>query len=323
MKKLFILLLGAVVLGMTACDNTPKAPGNPNQQSGQVDSADFYFKRAVVEYDREQVAQALLDVNKSIDLNPENVDAYMLLSELYYYLGDEAGITTALDRAMELDPFDTRPMVKMAELSLLQQNYNLAFGFIGNALDINTFNPEAYYVKGMIYLAKQDTAMALKNLLIAREQDAEFYDPQREICGIYLAQNDPLAVNFMRSLVEQFPNQPKARYDLALYLQDHGAPEEALAHYDTLLTQQPNNSRLLFNKGYVYFIYLNDNEQALNYFDQALQSDPDYVDALYNKGHVYERMGNFAQAKAIYSEVLNRYPSYQLAVDAMKRVKGR
>lgn len=320
MGRYLIVLLGAVVLGMTACHNTAKPTGGTAQQ-GLVDSADFFYKRAVVEYDRDQLAQALLDANRSVELNAQNIEAYLLLSEIYFLLGDEPNITMALDRAMELDPFDVRPIVKMAELSLLQQNYNLAFGFIDNALQINTFNPEAYYVKGMIYLAKQDTAMAMKNLLIAREQDASFYEPQKEICDIYLAQGNPLAVDFMRSLAGQFPDQPRARYDLALFLQDHGAPEEALAHYDTLLMQQPNNSRLLFNKGYVYFVYLGDNEQALDYFDQALQNDPDYVDALYNKGHVYEQMGNKAQAKAIYSEVLNRYPNYQLAKEGMKRVK--
>ena len=328
-------------LAFAACHNTPKTPENPNQQTEQVDSArdplsllsdsiaqdenraDLYLRIASLYVDREQVGQAMMDVNKAIQLDPSNVDALLLLSDIYYLLGDEANITATLNHALEVDPFDTRPMVKLAELNLLKQNYNLAFGYIDNALKINTYNPKAYFVRGMTYMAKQDTALAMKNFLIAREQDPKFYDPQREISIIYEAQSNPLTESFKRSLVQQFPDHSVARYDLALFLQDNGAPEEALAHYDTLLMLQPTNSRLLFNKGYVYFVYLEDNEMALEFFDRSFQSDPTYVDALYNKGHVLEQMGDYAQAKAIYQQVLGQQPNYRLAIDGMNRVTNQ
>ena len=85
---------------------------------------------------------------------------------------------------------------------------------------------------------------------------------------------------------------------------------------------QPDNSRLLFNKGYVYFVYLRDNEKALEYFNQSLQSDPNYLDALYNKGHVLEQMGDYVQAKSIYEEVLQQQPDYRLAIAGMNRVSN-
>ena len=323
MKK--ILLLSVVILlCFSAChNNPPKVDPGQNNPIEEVDSvrnpldllndsiamdenrADLYLRRAQLYVERDQIGLAMIDVNQAIQLDPKNVDALLLLSDLYYLLGDEANITAALNKALEIDPFDTRAMVKLAELNLLKQNFNLAFGYIDNALKVNTYNPKAYFVRGMTYLAKQDTVLALKNFMIAREQDVTFYDPQREICAIYWAQNNPLTEYYMRSMLVNFPNRPMVRYDLALYLQDNGNPEEALAHYDTLLMLQPSNSRLLFNKGYVYFVYLGENEKALDYFNQSLQSDPTYIDALYNKGHVYEQMGNYAQAKSIYQQVLN------------------
>lgn len=340
-RHLLLILLGVVVLGLTACHDTPKATENPNQEVQKVDSvrdpldllndsiaqdenrADLYLKRATLYVGKEQIGQAMMDVNKAIQLDPNNMDALLLLSDIYYLLGDENNIIATLNHALEVDPFDTRVMVKLAEINLLQQNYNLAFGYVDNALKVSTFNPKAYFVRGMTYMAKQDTASAMKNFLIAREQDPDFYDPQREISVIYQAQHNPLAEQFMRSMVRQFPDHPVARYDLALYLQEHGAPEEALEHYDTLLMMQPANSRLLFNKGYVYFVYLEDNEKALDFFNQSLQSDPSYLDALYNKGHVYEQMGNYVQAKAIYQEVLRQLPDYRLAIEGMNRISNQ
>lgn len=344
MKKhlLFGLLFGMVVLCLTAChDNPQQGHSENNGQTVQVDPvrdplallndsiavdenrADLYLKRAMLYVEREQIGQAMMDVNKSIQLDPKNVDALLLLSDIYYLLGDEVNITAALNRAMEVDPFDTRPMVKLAELNLLQQNYNLAFGYIDNALKVSTYNPKAYFVRGMTYIAKQDTVTAMKNFMIAREQDPTFYDAQREICAIYWVQHNPLTESFMRSMLANFPDKPMVRYDLALFLQDNDKPEEALLHYDTLLMLEPDNSRWLFNKGYVYFVYLGDNEQALNYFNQSLQSDSEYVDALYNKGRVLEQMGDYFQAKTIYQQVLNQYPNYRLAIEGMNRISNQ
>lgn len=340
MKKRLIWLCLGMALCLVACDDNGKKnnQGNDEPKVEEVDATkdpldllndsitmdenrpDLYLRRASILMGREQVGMAMMDVNKAIQLDPKNVDALLLLSDIYYQMGDEANITASLNKALEIDPYDTRPMVKLAELNLLQQNFNLAFGYVDNALKVSTYNPKAYFVRGMTYMAKQDTASALKNFLIAREQDGNFYDPQREICNIYKAQHNPLVEGFMRSMVSTFPDVPMARYDLALFLQDNGHPEEALAHYDSLLLLSPDNSRLLFNKGYVYFVYLGENEKALDYFNQSLQSDPNYLDALYNKGHVLEQMGDYVQAKSIYRQVLEEKPNYRLAIDGMNRI---
>ena len=130
-------------------------------------------------------------------------------------------------------------------------------------------------------------------------------------------------MDYLRKAQQQFPDMPTARYELALYLQSHGEPEEALLHYDTLLKQRPDNYIVLFNKGYVNYVYLEDNEAALDYFNQTLAVKPDYLDAKYNKGRVLEQMGDYSQAMDIYKDVLRTQPNYQLAVDAINRIQNQ
>ncbi len=339
MKKLALVL--SFCLGLIACQHSVQ---QENTKAGTNDSiaasgdralllkqlndsiamdtlnAALYLRRAKLYVENEQVGQAMIDVNKSMSLDAKNVNAYLLLSDLYYLLGDEANINTALNRASEIDPFDVRPLVKLAELNLLRQDFKLANAYIDKALGINTYNPKAYFVQGMLNLARTDTVEALKNYMTAREQDARFFDPVRQICMIYVAQKNPLAESFLRNAVQQFPDEDIIRYDLAMFLQDEIDPETALLHYDTLLMHQPGNSRLYFNKGYAYFVGLGDNEKALEYFDKAIQSDPNYVDALYNKGRVLEQMGNYSEAKRIYQQVLLIGENYRLAIDALNRI---
>ena len=171
--------------------------------------------------------------------------------------------------------------------------------------------------------SKQDTVNALKNFQLAAEQDESFYDPVEQISRIYAVQQPPYAMDYLRKAQQQFPDIPTARYELALYLQSHGEPEEALLHYDTILMTYPYNYIVLFNKGYVNYVYLMDNEAALEYFNRALTINPTYIDAKYNKGRVLEQMGDYSQAIEIYKDVLKTQPDYKLAIDALNRVQNQ
>ena len=342
MKNKSILFLG-LLLSLFACNNTPKpeTDNNPTvptapksvieaiqqlSDSIVMDSTDahLYVSRAKAYFANEQIGQAMVDINKALQLDPNNVETYLLLADVYYTLGDQDNIATTLNRAAEINTLDARPLVKLAELNLLQQNYNLAFGYVDKALGLSPYNPRAYFVKGMCFMAaKQDTSNALKNFQLASEQDANFYDPVEQISRIYAAQQPPYALDYLRKAQQQFPDIATCRYELALYLQSHGEPEEALLHYDTLLMQNPENYFVLFNKGYVNYVYMEDNQAALEYFNQALEVNPNYLDALYNKGRVLEQMGDYSQAMSIYKEVLKASPDYQLAIDAVNRVQNQ
>ena len=342
MKKT-ILFLG-LLLALFACDNTPKPETNNTTTEPETTSvtvseaiqlltdsiimdstnARLYVNRAKAYFADEQVGQAMVDINKSLQLDPNNMDIYLLLADVYYALGDQDNIASTLNRAVEIDPYDTRPLVKLAELNLLQQNFNLAFAYVDKALGISTYNPKAYFVKGMCYMAsKQDTVNALKNFQLASEQDENFYDPVEQISRIYAVQQPLYAMDYLRKAQQQFPDIPTARYELALYLQSHGEPEEALLHYDTILMTYPYNYIVLFNKGYVNYVYLMDNEAALEYFNRALTINPTYIDAKYNKGRVLEQMGDYSQAIEIYKDVLKTQPDYKLAIDALNRVQNQ
>lgn len=342
MKNKSILFLG-MLLVLFACNNTPKPEINntPKEPSGPVTvneaiqllsdsiamdstNARLYLTRAKAYFANEQIGQAMIDINKSLQLNSNDMDTYLLLADIYYALGDQDNISSTLNRAVEINSLDARPLVKLAELNLLQQNYNLAIGYVDKALGLSSYNPRAYFVKGMCYMvAKQDTVNALKNFQLASEQDVAFYDPVEQISRIYAVQQPPYAMDYLRKAQQQFPDFPTTRYELALYLQSHGEPEEALLHYDTMLMQRPDDYIVLFNKGYVNFVYLENNQTALDYFNQALEVNPDYLDAKYNKGRVLEQMGDYSQAMGIYKEVLKARPDYQLAIDAINRVQNQ
>lgn len=283
-------------------------------------NADLYVQRARLNLANEKISNAIRDINSALSLDKKNIEALLVLADIYYALGDEDNILLTLNKASEYAPLDTRPIIKLSELSFLQGNFRMAEAYVDKALEMDRYNPKAYYMRGMIAMSANDTIEAMKNFMTSRMQQSDFVDPLIQIAHIYMAKNDTLAKSFFKEAMLVAPNNYYLVYDYAMYLQENGFPEEALSYYDSLLEIMPNNTDFNFNKGYVYLVYLGENERALECFDKVLQIDPNSVNALFNKGRTYEQMGDYINAKSIYLQILRNNPDYQLAIDAVNRI---
>ena len=283
-------------------------------------NADLYVQRARLNLANEKISNAIRDINSALSLDKKNIEALLVLADIYYALGDEDNILLTLNKASEYAPLDTRPIIKLSELSFLQGNFRMAGAYVDKALEMDRYNPKAYYMRGMIAMSANDTVEAMKNFMTSRMQQSDFVDPLIQIAHIYMAKNDTLAKSFFKEAILVAPNNYYLVYDYAMYLQENGFPEEALSYYDSLLEIMPNNTDFNFNKGYVYLVYLGENEKALECFNKVLQIDPASVNALFNKGRTYEQMGDYINAKSIYLQILRNNPDYQLAIDAVNRI---
>lgn len=335
MKKL--LLLATCALMTVSCSNVNEGDNTKVKQQESVENqtdvheepwmvitdslnADAYVQRARLYMSEEHVGDAMRDINTALSLDGNNIDALLVLADIYYALGDEDNIMLTLNKATEVAPYDTRPIIKLSELSFIQGNVRMADAYLDKALQINKINPQAYFMRGVISMSKNDTVQALKNFNLARNQDDSFFDPVIQIAAIYAAQHDDLAVDFYDLAINMQPDNWGVYYEKAMYLQDNGNPESAMAIYDTLNEKMPGNFDVIYNKGYVSLVYMLDYDMAIGYFNQALAIRPDAVNALLNKGVAYEQKGDFMEAKSIYLQILRDNPNYQLAIDALHRI---
>lgn len=336
MKKLLLIVACTLVLASCAnIDGDNKTSNDNATENVEVQNADIqpsemvitdtldanaYIQRARLYFAKEQVGNAMRDITSALSLDGKNLDALLLLADIYYALGDQDNIMLTLNKATEIAPYDSRPIVKLAELSFLQGNPKMADAYIDKALQLNKINPQAYYLRGVIDMSRNDTVQALKNFMQARSQDDTFFDPIMQIAAIYAAQHDDIAKDFYDVAIELQPENLSVYYEKALYLQDNGDPKGALEIYDTIDARMPGSYDIAYNKGYVNLVYLLDYDKAIEYFDNALAINPGSVNALLNKGVAYEQKGNFREAKSIYLQILRDNPNYQLAIDAIHRI---
>lgn len=267
-----------------------------------------------------QLNNALLDINKALKIDSKEPDLFLSLAEIYFQLGKNENCTGALLKVLELNPDETEAYNKLSQLNLLNQRFDIALGYNDKSLAIDKYNAKTLYVRGMVFLAKQDTLSAMRNFLLARDIKNDFYEALIQIGAIYNKQHNPLAGDYLKETVRLFPESAQSRYELALYLQENGNPNAAMAQYDTMLIMFPSNKFVFFNIGYLYLVFGQQFDSALFYFDRSLSIDPQYVDALYNKGRTLEEMGKLKAAREIYQDVLKYRTNYDLAIEALNRL---
>lgn len=333
-QRNLLLIFVFISVFLSACTETvPKEQVIGNEQSPidnisgliQKDSnnALLFNQRAKLYLVDGKIELALNDVNKGLGINSKEQQLFLTLAEVYLKMGQPEGCNNALLKAVELNPQNPVPFFRLAELNLLLEDYSTAMIYADRSLNLSKVNPDALFTKGLIFLAQADTVNAIRFFQFSLDQKETFLEPLIQLGIVYSVQRNPLAEQYLLKVIQLYPDAYSARYQLALYLQDNERANDAILHYDTLLQVVPDNKFVLFNLGFVHLVYLNNYEKAINYFDEVLINDPNYIDALYNKGRALEELGQYLNAREIYTEVLSRERNHQLSIEALNRLDRR
>lgn len=111
---------------------------------------------------------------------------------------------------------------------------------------------------------------------------------------LLLDKNDWVGVeNYVNTL--QKPLQQDIKECLAWSYSRQEKYCEAIVIYDELLSDQPNNAKWLYSKGYQYYAQ-KDYKNAIIYFEEALSVYPNYLKVKYRVSYAYIQLaGNERQ----------------------------
>ena len=86
----------------------------------------------------------------------KNYTAYFYLGKTSRILGDNDNAVLALQKAMELQPDKVDPYIELADVYLVTGNRNLAEKYCFYALEYDKENDRLFYILGQIYFNKED-----------------------------------------------------------------------------------------------------------------------------------------------------------------------
>ncbi len=334
--KLFPVKFLAILwlLAFAACNQTPKHTGSQEQTETIDETLDklnekinanpndehLYIERANYFMTNEDINNALRDIIFAIDINDQNPDHYITLSEAYLALGNPDLCLEGLEKALEIDPKNQEAFLKKAQLYLIMHEYDKTYETLRELLNIDSYNPTAYYIRGFGLLEQGDTASAVRSFITAIDQKQDYFEAHLQIGIIYARQSNPLAVDYLSNAIDIKPELPEPYYQLGFYYQENNQLSLAVSTYNLLLSMIPDYTFAIYNLGYINLVYLQRYESAVEYFTQVIGLDPGQYDAFYNRGYSYELMKKKELARSDYQKALELRTNYQLAIDGLNRL---
>lgn len=203
---------------------------------------------------------------------PENADALHLLGVLLHKRGNSADAEESIRSALTIDPECAQFLLSLGGVLMQQGRDEEAHAAFERALELDPNAPEAHALLGFVHARTGDLAAAEERFKIGRRAEAD--DPLLllGLGNLYLAREQPdNALKFLARAAEQKPDDASIQFSLG---------------------------RAFFEQGNYAF--------ADKAFENALRLDPAMSRARLYRGRVCVREKRYADAQAIYQDLLAR-----------------
>jgi tetratricopeptide (TPR) repeat protein len=254
--------------------------------------------------------EAIECFKKAIELEPEDGKAYNSLGFVLESQGNVKEAVEYYNRALEIDPYLTNALCNLGNIYRLEGRLDEAAESYRKALEVKPYLGEAHSNLGVVLQAQGKAEEALASYKKALEAEPE-YVPAHYNIGLLLQSQgklDEAVVSFQKALELESSYTP-ARYSLASLLQSKGKIEEAAKEYLILLEQEPGHVESHYNLG-LCLAMSNKFPQALECFRRVIQLNPQHAEAYYNIGGIFYGAGNLPDAAEYLGKAVQTRPDY-------------
>jgi len=290
-----------------------------DQLKANINDPALYLKRAELYKKYSDITSAIDDVDRAIKIDSLKPEFYLLKAELLKSTNKLKEAKTTLDQCMLVDNENVQARLELGYLALVIKDYQQALDYADAALRRNIYSAEAYFLKGMIFQEKGDTATAISSFITVTEQESDYYDAYIQLGLLHMNSNLDLSKGYLKNALNLKPKSVEALYAYAVCCQERAEYNEAIETYHSILTisQIPEP---YFNLGFIHQEYLKTYEVAIENYTKAINVAPNYFEAYYNRGLCNEELKKYKQAEDDFRMALKINPTYTYAAIALERV---
>jgi tetratricopeptide (TPR) repeat protein len=252
------MLMAVLAIGVWSCSTAAKtsggivslseAKGQPQLSPEQARLYDHFFLEAMVQRQKGQNDAAFDLLSHCLDINPYAAEAYYFLAQYYGALKQTEKSLEYFKTAARLDTHNETYMETLAQVYIRQQNYQEAVAVVENLYERHKDREDLLETLFQLYQEVNDYPNAVSVLERIETIDGKSERLSLAKSEIYTRMgNEKAAVAEMAALARQYPNN--LNY-LAMYgesLMMNGETKQALEVYDRILTEEPDNNRVLMS----------------------------------------------------------------------------
>ena len=305
---------------------TPAATGNPaiDQLTASItqspDDASLYAARGEQYYLNESYDEAIADMQKAIELQPDNISYRHLLADVYLDYFQSRPALETMEQTVRDFPGNKPSYLKLAEFQLILKLYDGALATLAQLEKIDPLLADLFFMRGLVYKEMEQADVAIENFKLAVQQDAAIVDAWMNLGQLYAEKGDKIALEYFNTAIEIAPNSVEARHAKGYYLQDVNDLEGAVAVFREIGTLNPQYHEAFYNAGLI-LLDMDSLQAAFQQFDIAVQTRPAEAKYYYYRGVTLELMGQFDRASKEYEQCLIFDTTFEAAQDGLDRIK--
>jgi len=262
---------------------------------------------------RDEPFKIVHHLERAIEADPEQPDAYVELGRYYGLMGEPLLARATFERWLARHPDDADMLIN-AGLTLFDAgDYGPALEFFERAVDAaedaeQRLGALTFRANALDMLGRYEEAVAAYEGVIA--EDARWWEAHANlgICHARSGRPEEAEAAFRRGL-EACPGSPEIRDELAAHLLAYGGdPREALALAEEAVALGSDEIRHLYTLGEARLAN-GDEEGAMDAYRRVLELDPENPEAHLELGILHDRRGERQRAEKHFLESLKADPT--------------
>ena len=263
-----------------------KIKGMLHQNQGNSYSAKYWYKRAT------------WDINKGLENNPKNDRLYYTLAAIYLELKENDEAIKNLNKAIEVASSAWRKSsfhLRLAGIHFSMHNYDQALQQIDCVIKMDSHNPNAYYIAGLVYSKQNAILKAIDSLSKAKTLGADNFEVNSLLGSAFFSNDEILKAIDCYNYALQLKKENIYTYYLrGLAYSKAGRYEQALKDIKYYLDENPNLEQkekcsILVKLGNIYFMMMNI-DKSLECLDKALSIEAENQDAIKLQLHILSKL---------------------------------
>jgi tetratricopeptide (TPR) repeat protein len=252
-----------------------------------------------------------------LDNSPHYHAALVSLSDAQLKAEDLEGAMATLEELEEHHPDDLRSTVRLGFLYYEARRYEEATERFERVVSQTPDEYELIFFLGIAQRRSGQPDRAIATFERISVEDEHYAEARTQIAAIHERRAE-----YADALAEvERANAVKPSRELELYAatlrSKAGDFEGAVAHLETMLSEQPENDDLLYNLGVVYG-EADRLDESIEYMRRALEENPDNASALNYIGYSWaERGENLDEAESMIARALELRPEDGYIVDSL------
>ena len=298
----------------------PKLKDVTEQINGSPKNAALYFQRGTLLHKLQLDTLAIRDYKMAASLDTGRAEYYSAVGDLLFENKDIAGSVEWLKKAIAKNPTDRKAHLKIDKMFLFIKDYPKAFAEINIVLRSDVHNPEAYFLKGMVYKDLKDTGKAISNFETSVQEAPDYHESIVQLGLLYSAKKNPISLKYLDNAFKIDSSDVFPIFAKGVYYQDNKDYAAAKEEYKKCILRDRHYIDAYFNMAYI-LMQEDSVQKAWRQYNIVTQIDPSNPTAYYNRGLCSEIMDSMKNAVADYRMALSLDTGYKSPKEALARLK--